>query len=193
MHAFIDESVAKPENGHLRSFYILAVAYLSPNDFAAARQALLANSASDFMHATELLRSQVGREELLRLCAAVPPSVHIRIFFHEPLLSGDREGEATRVALFQHFLRDLEADPSLDVDEVTYETRRDGYMRQADLRTVRQLAVAFPSVHMRSQTPGTEKLLWIADLAAAAYRQSVLRGNDVFLETFAARPHVVLI
>lgn len=191
MHAFIDESVATVEKGRNRSFYILSVAYVSPDDFAETREVLLKTASSDFMHATELLKSYVGREELLRLCSSVPVSARIQIFFMEPLISGDREGEATRIALFEAFLDYVEQARDMIVEEAVYETRRDGYMRQADNRTMRRLSSQHPTVHLRPQTPGAEKLLWIADLAAAAYRQRILRGNNAYLEAFPTEPQIV--
>ena len=190
MHAFIDESVATPEKGRSRNFYILSVAYVAPQDFAIAREELLRAASSDFMHATDLLRSSTGRDELLRLCSCVPPSVQIEIFFMEPLLAGDRQGEATRIALFKRLLDSLQDVRPFVVDEVIYESRRDGYMRQADNRTMRELTARHPQVHLRPQTPGAEKLLWIADLAAAAFRQSTMWGNDSYLEAFSSRPQL---
>lgn len=191
-HAFIDESLATKGSGGRRDFYILAVAYVPVGSFRDVREALLHASSSDFMHATELLRSNVGRREVIRLCQAAGPSVKFKIFFKEPLLSGDRDGEATRIALFKAFLADADAEPELQIEEATYEVRRDGYMRQADNRTIRHLAMQHPKVKLRPQSPSTEKLLWLADLAAAAFRQSVLRGESAYMDSFLNAPEVIL-
>ncbi len=187
LHAFVDESFSLPSSAGNRTFYILAAALVNPEEFEQVRSAIAKAYLPDFMHSSDLLRSAQGRADFTRLCSSIPSTVEINVFFLEPLLSGDRNGELSRTRMFEQVCQHLAKSTEFQVTDLVYEIRRDGFMRQADIRTAKRLNQELSFPWMRPQSPRHEKLLWIPDIAAAAFRQSQIWNNHEFLESFQSK------
>ena len=193
MHAFVDESFSLPGASDNRVFYILAAALVSPDQFEEVRSVITQSYPLDFMHASDLLRSSQGRADFARLCSSIPQTVEIKLFFLEPLLTGDRNGELSRSRMFEQICKHLSNSDEFQVTDLVYEIRREGFMRQADNRTAKRMNQDPSFPWMRPQSPRQEKLLWIPDLAAAAFRQSQIWNNHVFLDSLQSKVEIRLI
>lgn len=180
--AFIDESYSVPTANGYRTFYILASAVVPRSHLAQLRAELLEAVGTDFMHSTELLKSADGRQLFEALCHVIPTYVQLRLEVLEPLLPGDKLGESSRRQMFRDTISNLRHDMPGTVREVFFEKRPDGYMRQADSRTIETLAKDFPDVVLRPTDATEERLLWLPDILAAAFRQGHLRDNWRYFE-----------
>lgn len=175
--AFIDESYSVPTTTGYRTFYILASAVVPRSRLAELRTELLEAVGTDFMHSTELLKSGDGRQLFEALCQVIPTYVQLRLEVLEPLLPGDKLGESSRRQMFRDTIANIGNDLPGAVREVFFEKRPDGYMRQADSRTIEVLTKDFPDVVVRPTDAAEERLLWLPDILAAAFRQGHLRSN----------------
>lgn len=181
--AFIDESYAVPGKFVTKTFYILAVAIVPASALSDARAEFVTVADTDFLHSSDLMKTSAGQRYLTGLMAQIPEPVELQGFVCEPLIRGDRFGEATRVALFEAAIESLVKQFGSSL-EIIYERRSPGAQQQADQRLAAKLRDRFGLTGIRPRSPGDEHMLWIPDLAATALRQETLWSNRRFLDAF---------
>jgi len=189
MHAFIDETYAIAGKHSALSFYVVAIAVMPSNRLGETRQNLTGLIGGDYFHATESLKSAIGRNLLLDLLLGLPEHVDLPFIIFQPILRGDREGEATRAATLRLAVGLLRESYRGEI-EIVYEARRPGAQQQADLRTAAGIKVQHEDVDLRPRSPADEPLLWIPDAAAAAIRQKIIRGDERFMKPLERRAKI---
>lgn len=189
MHAFIDETYAVKGKASAVSFYVISVAVIPSHFLSVTRTRLVELIGDTYFHATECLRSSYGQRRLLNLLQGLPEQVRLPFTVFQPVLKGDRDGEATRAETIRRAVGQLRLAFEEDL-EIVYEARRPGAQQQADLRTANGVKRMFGEVDMRPRSPSQENLLWIPDAAATAIRQRLIWGNTRFMEPIEERASV---
>lgn len=189
-HSFLDESYLLRSKFSERSFYIIAMALIRGDETGPVRKLVECVVGTDYFHATELMRTSSGQNRLIDFLTTLPDSVEFRFLFAEPILSGDRDAEGTRSRLLVESASWMMAEDSNDA-KLSFEARRPGAQQQADLRTVAAIKSRFPGLEMRPRSPADERLLWIADAAATAFRQELCWGNSKYFGLLKAKSSVI--
>ncbi|MFC8526560.1 hypothetical protein [Nocardia sp. NPDC057227] len=200
--AYLDESyqTADPVVAPTSTFYIFTAVIVQRKEMAELRDGLSKIADDTFWHTTEALQHSRGREragDMLEFLAEGPETCIIA--YQVPVEAADNDGEAARRACYRSLAIALAGgcesawDP---VELLVLEERNQHNFRKRDELNHRELVSAglVPRQTRLLQTsPSVERLLWLPDLVASAYRRRITHrdGTHRLFDLIADRVHFV--
>lgn len=186
--AFVDESF---ETQGTDTFYILAVVMITASRLQTVRSRLEKLNGGHAIHASHL---NAKRDfELIELAVELLAHDHdsAEVIFASPLLSDDRNGEATRQKCLAQALVTIHREYEVSVavlDSRKLKDADDSDRRTiSDLRKTGHLPRDFKLLHA---WPAEELLLGLPDILAWTYRQTVTKNEPRWFETLASEVRV---
>ncbi|MEN9706534.1 MAG: hypothetical protein RIS31_100 [Actinomycetota bacterium] len=177
---FVDETFNAPANAGKRPFYALAVVGVDRADLKQLRLELGQMFAGQRWHSSEILSRKFGRNRFMNLASQVGMKLNLKIFLVYPISIADRTGERSRKALLKAVAQEVAKKSPQSF--ITFE-RRSGGLHSRDVETLAEIA-ADGFRHCRLWSPADERLLWLPDTLATAYRHLFLYQDRTLIESF---------
>lgn len=183
--AFIDEtSRSKGEHPGEKQFYVMSGVVVHPKDFTVLREDLGEIAQSNYWHTTDNLSTATGREKVLEMLKYLAQGDEISIISHlgdsgfaDAHIESARERTLTKLS--QYLFSEL------DLKLAVLERRSPNALVVRDERTftiAKRDGVVPRNSRMIQVSPSTERLLWLPDLVASAFRQFLAREVNTYLD-----------
>lgn len=173
--AFIDESF---ELSHAKTFYIVGLAVVNPEQLHATRKTLLDFYGGDAIHAAPMYKNR--EDSSLRQATELVSKNHdgLDIVVCAPIDATDTTGEGARRRCLEFILPEIhnEFGTELFIFDKRNLLKQDEYVAN-DLRTAKQLSRESVAHHCQ---PSEEPLLGLPDVLAWSYRQHHLGRPEWF-------------
>ncbi|WP_071288980.1 hypothetical protein [Mycolicibacterium llatzerense] len=198
--AFLDESYQAPSDPRRHSFYVMTAVVVAVKNMAAIRTGLGDIASSSYWHTSEALKTDDGwaqtREMLGYLAEGIEPCVIAHRVTVDP---DDTHAEDARKHCYQALAIELASgrpggwDP---VDLLVLEERNQRNLKNKDQANHKELTSTqrVPRHTRLLQTsPSCERLLWLPDLAASAYRRIITHDDRTLFDVIKEQVHFVTI
>lgn len=197
--AFLDESYQAPANGtHRGSFYVLTAVLVAVKDMDTLRTGLGEIAGSDYWHTRDALQTCDGRaltqEMLDYLAEGVEPCV---VAHRVNVDAEDADAEGARRECYHALAVELAAGrPGVwdAVDLLILEERNQSNFKNKDQLNHKELISAgrVPrQTRLVQISPACERLLWLPDLVAAAYRRTITHSDRSLFDVIKDQTHFV--
>ncbi|MFC8041546.1 hypothetical protein ACFUOZ_19515 [Paenarthrobacter sp. NPDC057355] len=173
--AFIDESF---DLTHTKTFYIVGLAVVNPDQLQPTRQTLLDFYGGDALHAAPMFKNR--EDTSLRLATELVATNHdgLEIVVCAPIDKADTTGEGARRRCLEFILPEIHSEfgTELFIFDKRNLLKQDEYVAN-DLRAAKQLSRDSIVHHCQ---PSEEPLLGLPDVLAWSYRQHHLGRPEWF-------------
>lgn len=193
---FVDETYNAPGEGLDHTFYTVCGVLIEHRHLADTRYSLSEIVGTSYWHTTDQLRTSKGREttvELLKFCSEVDDLYFLA--HRTPLIDGTDMEEARQICLRALFSYIGEEHKITRL--IVMEKRQDNTHDDADRSLVKRLrgdGVVSRHVRVLLVSPRDERLLWLADLIAMAYRRQITHSDETarYFEKYVRNSAIVL-
>lgn len=196
--AFLDESYQAPSDPRRLSFYVMTAVVVAIKNMETIRTGLGDIADSTYWHTSEALQTDDGwartREMLDYLADGIEPCVIAHRITVDP---EDTDAEDARKHCYQALTVELASgrpgvwDP---VDLLLLEERNQRNLKNKDQANHRELiSTRRVPRHTRllQTSPACERLLWLPDLAASAYRRTITHDDRALFDVIKDQVHFV--
>lgn len=179
---FLDESYREPvqQSEEEEGYYIIAGSILKKDNLEGTRLQLQEIVGDNYFHTTKALQTANGTktvQSLLQQCQEWNDN-HILVI-NTQLTPGCNIEHAR-----QQCLRRLIVDLKTDTRAIVFEKRQHSKENNSDealIKTLRQAKALSDQTRTMWVSPSDEKLLWLPDLVAMAYRRTITHTNETSL------------
>lgn len=197
--AMLDESYSAPAGSAGRpTFYVFTSVLVAVKDMDALRGGLGDIAGSDFWHTSDALKTEEGRDRTQEMLDFLAEGIEPCVITHRVSVDADdSDAEAARKECYQALAVALAAgrpgvwDP---VDLLVLEERNQSNLKSRDQASHKELISTgrVPRQTRLLQTsPACERLLWLPDLVAAAYRRTITHHDRTLFNVIKDQTHFV--
>lgn len=176
---FIDETFHLAQNSDRQTFYVFAVVGVDRRRLAELSNQMSGKYLGKRWHSIEILSRPNGLQKFQNFVSSFD-QLQLFIYQVSPLGISDRTGEDARRKLIFELVGRLPGTSSKSF--AIFEKRAGGQLRmdKESLSVLRSQGF----LNLRMKSPESEKILWLADALAYAYRRYFLTGDSSLLDSF---------
>lgn len=177
---FVDETFHVPRSRGGPTFYVFAVVGVRRKKLASVTTQIHRRFQGKRWHSIEILARKNGLTKFHDFVSHFGPNINLQIFQLSPIDELDPTGELSRRKLIVEIVTRLSVGATSSY--VIFEKRAGGQLK-LDKATLLILRLAgYNRVRMKS--PEDERILWLSDALAYAYRRYLVTGDSSLLNGF---------
>lgn len=198
--ALLDESYSAPaEAGAGRpTFYVFSSVLVRVKDMDVLRGGLVDIAESDFWHTSDALKTEEGRTQTRTMLDYLAEGIEPCVITHRVSVDPeDSDAEDARKQCYQALAVALAAgrpgvwDP---VDLLVLEERSQSNLKNRDQASHKELISTRQvprQTRLLQTSPACERLLWLPDLVASAYRRTITHNDRTLFDKIQDQTHFV--
>lgn len=198
--AFLDESYQAPSDPQRDAFYVMTAVVVAVKNMETIRTGLGAIADTNYWHTSEALKTDDGWAQTRELLGYLAEGIEPCVIAHRVTVDADdTHAEDARKHCYQALAVELATGRPGDwdvVDLLVLEERNQRNLKNKDQANHKQLVSAgrVPRHTRLLQTsPSCERLLWLPDLAASAYRRTITHDDRTLFDVIKDQVHFVTV
>jgi hypothetical protein len=178
------------------TFYLFAAVMISPKDMNDLRAGLVRIAGGPHWHTVDALQTAAGRAQTRQMLNYLADGPEVGVIAHQAHVdAADADAEAARRACYRMLATEVALGGVSDPAHLlVLEERSQRNFRNRDDRTHRELLAErrIPrNTRLMQTSPACERLLWLPDLVAAAYRRTITHNDLSLFDIIRDRVHII--